>query len=92
MLRIERHTNGADTFRLIGCLNAENVAELQSLFELENKDRQMILDLKDLTLVDREAVRILKHCEKGHIRLTNCPAYIREWIKQERNTADRRET
>jgi hypothetical protein len=52
----------------------------------------MILDLKDLTLVDREAVRILRHCEKGHIRLINCPAYIREWIKQERNTADRRET
>jgi len=92
MLRIERHTNGADTFRLIGRLNVENVAELQSLFQLESKDRVMILDLKDLTLVDREAVRILKHCEKGHIRLTNCPAYIREWIKQERNTADRRET
>ena len=71
MLRIERHTNGADTFRLIGCLNAENVAELQSLFELENKDRQMILE----------------HCEKGHIRLINCPAYIREWIKQERDTS-----
>jgi anti-anti-sigma regulatory factor len=92
MLRIERVANGVAVFRLIGCLNAENVAELQSLFELENKDRQMILDLKDLTLVDREAIRILEHCEKGHIRLTNCPAYVREWIKQERNTADRRET
>jgi len=68
-------------------LNVENVAELQSLFELESKDRQMILDLKDLTLVDREAIRILEHCEKGHIRLTNCPAYIREWIKQERSTS-----
>ena len=87
MLRIERHTNGADTFRLIGRLNVENVAELQSLFQLESKDRQMVLDLKDLTLVDQEAVRILKHCEKGHIRLTNCPAYIREWIKRERDTS-----
>jgi anti-anti-sigma regulatory factor len=74
-------------FRLIGCLNVENVAELQSLFQLESKDRQMILDLKDLTLVDRDAIRILEHCEKGHIRLTNCPAYIREWINQERNAS-----
>jgi anti-anti-sigma regulatory factor len=86
MLRIERLANGVAVFRLIGRLNVENVAELQSLFELESQDRQMILDLKDLTLVDREAIRILEHCEKGHIRLTNCPAYIREWIKQERNT------
>ena len=86
MLRIERLANGVGVFRLIGRLNVENVAELQSLFELESKDRQIILDLKDLTLVDRDAVRILEHCEKRHIRLTNCPAYIREWIKQERST------
>jgi anti-anti-sigma regulatory factor len=87
MLRIERVANGVAVFRLIGRLNVENVAELQLLFELESKDRQMTLDLKDLTLVDREAIRILEHCEKGHIRLTNCPAYIREWIEQERSTS-----
>jgi len=92
MLRIERHANGADTYRLIGHLNVENVDELQSLCQLEGKDRQIILDLQDLTLVDRDAVRILDHCEQGHIKLTNCPAYIREWIQQERNTADRSET
>ncbi len=92
MLRIERHANGADTYRLIGHLNAENVDELLSLFKVNSKDRQVILDLKDLTLVDREAIRILEHCEKGHIKLTNCPAYIREWIQQERNAADRSET
>jgi len=85
MLRIERVANGVAIFRLSGCLNVENVAELQSLFQLESKDRLMILDLKDLTLVDREAVRILEDCEKRHVRLTNCPPYIREWIRQERN-------
>ena len=37
-------------------------------------------DLKDLTLVDRDAVRFLKSCEAGGITLKNCPAYIREWI------------
>jgi len=86
MLRIERVANGVGGFRLIGRLNLENVAELQSLFQLESQDRQIILDLKDLTLVDRDAVRILKNWEKRHIRLANCPAYIREWIKQERAT------
>jgi ABC-type transporter Mla MlaB component len=92
MLRIERHANGADTFRLIGHLNVENVDELKSLFKANSKDRQIILDLKDLTLVDREAIRILEHFEKGHIKLTNCPAYIREWIQQERNAVDRSKT
>jgi len=92
MLRIERHANGADVFRLIGRLNAENVTELQSLIQSGTKDRQVVLDLRDLTLVDRDAVRILGHCEKGRIKLANCPAYIREWIEQERNTAHRRGT
>jgi anti-anti-sigma regulatory factor len=87
MLRIERTANGVAVFRLIGRLNVENAAELQSLFELESKDRQMILDLKDLTLVDRDAVRILEQGEKGNVRLINCPAYIREWIKQERSAS-----
>jgi anti-anti-sigma regulatory factor len=92
MLRIERHANGVTVFRLIGHLNVENVAELQSLCQLEGKNREIILDLQDLTLVDREAVRVLGHCEQEYIKLTNCPAYIREWIKQERNTAERIET
>jgi len=92
MLRIERHVNGADTFRLIGHLNVDNVDELQSLFQRGSKDRQIILDLKDLTLVDRDAVRILEHCEQGHVKLTNCPAYIREWIQQERNNSGLSET
>jgi anti-anti-sigma regulatory factor len=85
MLRIERVANGVSEFRLIGRLNAENVAELQSLVQSESKNRLVILDLKDVTLVDRDAVRVLEQCEKAHIRLTNCPAYIREWIGQERN-------
>jgi len=92
MLRIQRSTNGEVVLTLSGRLRAENLGELKTLLQSDAEGRRVMLDLKDLTLVDREAVRILKHCEKGHIRLTNCPAYIREWIKQERNTADRRET
>jgi anti-anti-sigma regulatory factor len=85
MLRIERDAIAADVFRLIGHMNAENVAELQSLFQSESKDRQIVLDLKDLTLVDRDAVRMLERCEKRSIKLRNCPAYIREWIEREKN-------
>jgi hypothetical protein len=66
-------------------MDAENVIELNSLFKLEVEGRRIVLDLKDLTLVDREAVRFLGRCEADSIRLKNCPAYIREWITRERD-------
>ncbi len=42
------------------------------------------IDLKDVLLVDREAVRLLAFSEANGIELRNCPAYIREWVARER--------
>jgi hypothetical protein len=66
-------------------MNEQNLAELNSVIESEEKGHHLVLDLTDLTLVDREAVRYLGRCESDGIRLENCPAYIREWIVRERN-------
>ena len=84
MLRIKRAANGEVLFTLSGRLDAENVAEMQTLFGSEPKGRRIVLDLKDLTLVDRDAVRFLESCEADSIKIKNCPAYIREWITRER--------
>jgi len=84
MLKIKRAANGEVVFTLSGRLDGENVAELTTLFGSEPKGRRVVLDLKDLTLVDREAVRFLKSCETDSIQIKNCPAYIREWITRER--------
>jgi anti-anti-sigma regulatory factor len=84
MLKIKRAANGEVVFTLSGRMDAENVAELETLFGSEPKGRCIVLDLKDLTLVDREAVRFLKSCETDSIQIKNCPAYIREWIRRER--------
>jgi anti-anti-sigma regulatory factor len=65
-------------------MDAENVAELKDLIESEAGDQRIVLDLKDLTLVDRDAVRFLESCDTGSIKLKNCPAYICEWIARER--------
>jgi hypothetical protein len=46
----------------------------------EKDGHGIVLDLKDLTLVDQEAVSFLERCEADRIQLKNCPAYIREWI------------
>ena len=61
----------------------EDVAELQRLLALELSDHNLALDLADVTLVDREAVKFLAHCEADSIELENCPPYIREWIQRE---------
>jgi STAS domain len=84
MLKIQRAANGEVLFTLSGRMDAENVVELKTLLGSEAKGRRIVLDLKDLTLVDRDAVSFLERCEADSIKIKNCPAYIREWIKRER--------
>ena len=80
MLRVLRSANGQVVFTLSGRMDTENIADLETLFGSEAKDRRIVLDLKDLTLVDRDAVSFLDRCETDSITLKNCPGYIREWI------------
>ena len=84
MLKIHRSSNEKVIFRLAGRLNEEQVAELEALLRSEAATQEIVLDLKDLSLVDRDAVRFLERCEAAGIKLKNCPAYIREWIRRER--------
>ncbi len=83
-LRIERSAKGEFvTFAVSGRIKAEEVPELQRLFEVEGQDRRIVLDLKEIKLVGRDAVRFLAQCEANGIQIENCPAYIREWIVRE---------
>jgi len=90
MLKIRRSANGKIVFTLSGRIEIEDVAELQRLLALELADRNLVLDLTDVTLVDREAVKLLKQCEVDSIELENCPLYIREWVQRERGRNSRR--
>jgi hypothetical protein len=84
MLRITRAANGEVVINLSGRMGAENLGELEKLISAEADGRRIILDLKDLKLVDQDAVSFLRRCEADNITLKNCPAYIREWITGER--------
>ena len=67
-----------------GGLDAENVGELCQLINAEPAGAVVVLDLTDLVLADREAVRLLRDCETGErIVLRNCPAYVRVWMAAE---------
>ena len=85
MLKITRVANGEVVFRLIGRMGAENIDELVALLNAEVSGRRVVFDLKDLTLADQGVVSFLKRSEADGITLVNCPAYIREWMKQEKS-------
>jgi anti-anti-sigma regulatory factor len=82
MLKLMRSANEEVVIKLSGRMGAENLGELENLISAEADGRRTVLDLKDLTLVDRHAVSFLERCEADSIKLTNCPAYIRRWITE----------
>jgi hypothetical protein len=83
-LRIERSVRqGIMVFTLSGHIKAEEVAELKALFETDY--RTIVLDLRDVRLADRDAVKFLRECEADGMKLENCPAYMREWMDREKD-------
>jgi hypothetical protein len=84
MLRIQRSANGEVVFTLSGQMDEEPIAELETLINSDANGRRIVLDLKDLTLVNEDAIAFLERCESNSITLQNCPPYIREWIKRQR--------
>jgi len=42
-----------------------------------------VIDLKNVILIDREAVKLLACSENYGTELRNCPPYIREWVTRE---------
>jgi hypothetical protein len=83
MLKIQRTANGDVVLTLCGRLQADNVSELSAVLAAELPGRPVLLDLKDVVLVDRDAVRFLRARESEGIALRNCPPYVRAWIERE---------
>jgi predicted metal-binding protein len=83
-LRIERSMRKGNTvFTLSGHMMAEEVAELKALFVTDY--RSVVLDLRDVRLADRDAVKFLRDCEADGMKLENCPAYVREWMERDKD-------
>jgi anti-anti-sigma regulatory factor len=71
-------------FSLSGRIEEEQVAEVQKLLTVKPgvKPAGVVLDLTNVKLVDREAVKFLAACEAAGIELRNSPSYVREWIEE----------
>jgi anti-anti-sigma regulatory factor len=84
--RIHRSlTPDAVVLALSGDIDREHAARLQQ-FLSSDPGRPLILDLQNVTLVDRAAVEFLVGAEATGIRLVNCPEYVRTWIAAERDS------
>jgi hypothetical protein len=86
-LKIETESRGRKTtIRLIGHFQSEHVEELAR--QLQRHGPQVVLDLKELTLIDVFVVRFLGFRELDGAKIVNCSQYIREWIDRERQFED----
>lgn len=78
-LRIETTADPTGTvLRLIGRIDSQSVAEIEASVR-----RSVTLDLTEVTLVDRDAIRFLLECESRGIALRHCLPYIRAWMDRE---------
>ena len=81
--RIDR-INGKDLFVFLvsGKLTGEHVDTLRNL--LRQESGAFAIDLKNVSVVDRDAVQLLALVESNGTELRNCPKYVREWVNRER--------
>jgi hypothetical protein len=90
MLRIDRSANGQVVFTLSGRMQKEDIEQFQQLLIVESPGQELIFNLRDVTLVNQDAVTFLAHCEGNGIKLESCPLYIRNWIDHEKRRNRRR--
>jgi len=84
MLKIEKESDGhVSILRLIGRVESEHIRELKT--QIECNAQNLVLDLAEVTLVNREVVEFFGACEAMGIELRNCPSYIRAWAIKEKD-------
>ena len=71
------------TLLLNGKFSEESLAELDdSISRARGVSERVLIDLSEVTLVDRKVVQYFSDRASEDIRLVNCPTYLRGWIKQ----------
>jgi len=84
--RIDRRVIEEDLviLHLSGQITEQDTDTLRA--SVEQNSNVVALDLGDILIVDREAIKLLALCQSNGLELRNCPAYIREWVTRERKS------
>jgi anti-anti-sigma regulatory factor len=69
-------------FVLSGDINHEHAEGLEDLLAAESPER-VLIDLKDVTLVDRATIQLLARAKATGVGLVNCPEFVHSWIAME---------
>jgi hypothetical protein len=83
--RIDRiPTDQGLVLRIIGRITRDDL----DVFRTALEDGSVVaVELTELELIDRDALKLLAIYEANGIDLRHCPAYIREWITRERDSS-----
>ena len=80
--RIDRlSTDHGVVLHISGRITGEDLDVVRTALD---EGRVVAVDLAEVELVDRDAVKLLARTEADGIELRHCPAYIREWVTRER--------
>jgi hypothetical protein len=73
---------------LVLCVSGRLAEEDLELVRMALDGRRVVaIELAEVEVVSRDAVKLLVRAEAEGIELRRCPAYIREWITNERESS-----
>jgi anti-anti-sigma regulatory factor len=81
---IQLDTDGDATLALAGKCNGTALGELRRAIERARRfHKRVVIDLSEVTLLDRPSLQFLAAQTREDVELTNCPEYIQPWIYRE---------
>ena len=76
--------SGALTLVLAGKCNGGCLGELRRAIDKARRmQRKIVIDMSEVTLVDRPSLQFLAEQVRDDVKLINCPEYIEPWISRE---------
>ncbi len=83
-IEIRLDTDGDATVALTGKCNGTSLGELRRAIERARRGhKRVVIDMSEVTLLDRPSLQFLAAQTGEEVTLTNCPEYIQPWIYRE---------
>jgi anti-anti-sigma regulatory factor len=85
MLKITKETVDPKLLRisLHGYFTAEYIPEVKKSLSNGHKANAVVLDLTNVTFVDRTAMEFVREAKSKRIKVENTPSYVKRWMQQE---------
>jgi anti-anti-sigma regulatory factor len=85
MLKITKETVDPKLIRisLHGYFTAEYVPEVKKSLSIGHRGKEVVLDLINVTFVDRTAMEFVREAKSTRIKIENAPSYVKRWMQQE---------